>query len=342
MEGTHGGCVSITVKHPGLMTTVQDLGRPMWQHIGVPVGGAMDSSAHRIANLLVGNSAHLAALECTLGGVALQFDTLTLLALTGREIAASLDAMPIPAWHPFLAHAGQLLVLHTGCRTTIAIAGGIDVPVVLDGRGTSLRAGFGGWHGRALRREDVLPTGRPTADGTAIMAHLTARARSVADWSVSPSVRAPYTDTPTVRFITGPEFEQLTDASRNALLGDTFRIAPDSDRMGFRLTGNTLSLTTAREMLSSGVTAGTIQLPPGGAPIILMADRQTTGGYPRLGEVISVDLPLLAQLRPGDSVRFTPVSLAEAQADLRQQEHDLTTAARALQLRFAAATDGAR
>ncbi len=334
--------MSITVRHPGVMTTVQDLGRPMWQHIGVPVGGAMDSRAHRIANLLVGNDDHAAALECTLGGVALQFDAPTLLVLAGRDVTASLDATPVPPWHPAIAQRGQLLVLHTGCRTTIAVAGGFDVPVVLDGRGTCLRAGFGGWSGRTLRRDDAVPIGAPSTTANAIIANLGARHRAIADWSLSPSILAPYSDTPTVRFITGPEFDQLTDTSRKLLLGDTFRIAPDSDRMGFRLTGHTLSLSTPREMLSSGVTAGTMQLPPGGTPIVLMADRQTTGGYPRLGDVISVDLPLLAQLRPGDYVRFAPVSLRDAHATYRQREFDLASAARALHLRFAVGADGAR
>lgn len=314
----------------------------MWQHIGVPVGGAMDSSAHRIANLLVGNDDDAAALECTLGGVALQFGASALVALTGRDISASLDGTTIPAWHPFMARRGGLLVLHTGCRTSIAIAGGIDVPVILDARGTSLLARFGGWQGRALRREDVVPIGAPTARANRMIAHLEAKGRIVADWSASRALMPPYATVPTLRFIAGPEWNLLTDASRAVLVGDTFRIAPESDRMGFRLSGHTLSLATSREMLSSGVTIGTMQLPPGGAPIVLMADRQTTGGYPRLGDVISVDLPLLAQLRPGDSLRFAPTSLEVAQTAYRARDHDLHCADRALALRFAAGADGTR
>jgi antagonist of KipI len=334
--------VSITVRQPGMQSTVQDLGRPMWQHVGVPVGGAMDAAAHRIANLLVGNDEDAAALECALGGVALQFNQSALVALTGRDISASLDGTPIPAWHPFAVQRGELLVLHTGCRTTIAIAGGLDVPVVLDGRGTCLRAAFGGWHGRALQREDVIPIGTPTPLAQRMSTALDARHRIVADWGASPALRPPYASTPTLRFLPGPEYQLLTDPSRDALLRDTFRIAPDSDRMGFRLTGHPLSLVTAREMTSCGVTAGTIQLPPGGAPIVLMADRQTTGGYPRLGDVIAVDLPLLAQLRPGDSLRFAPASLIDAQAAYCAREDNLRHAARALTLRFAAGADGSR
>ncbi len=334
--------MSLTVRQAGIQTTVQDLGRPMWQHIGVPVGGAMDTAAHRIANLLVGNDADAAALECALGGVALQFGHAALVALTGRDISASLDGTPLPAWHAFAAQRGELLVLHAGCRTTIAIAGGIDVPAVLDSRGTSLRAGFGGFHGRALRRDDVLMLRSPTVLADRMRAALDAQHRIVADWGASPSLLPPYSAAPTLRFIEGPEYHLLTDASRILLLGDTFRVAPDSDRMGCRLNGHTLSLVTSREMTSSGVTAGTIQLPPGGAPIVLMADRQTTGGYPRLGDVISVDLPLLAQLRPGDVVRFAPTTIADAQAALRAREADLRRAAHAIALRFADGAAGAR
>lgn len=333
--------MTITVRQAGIQTTVQDLGRPGWQHAGVPVGGAMDQQAHRIANLLVGNDRHTAALECALGGVAVQFATSALVALTGRDITASLDGTPIVAWRAFRLERGALLAVHGGCRTTIAIAGGIDVPVVLDARGTSLRAGFGGWQGRALRRDDVLPLGRPSPIAERIIAHLVSERCTFARWGAGPGLVPSYSAAPRVRIIAGPELSELEPASRALLLSASFRIAPDSDRMGYRLAGHALSLTQPREMLSSGVTAGTIQLPPGGAPIVLMADRQTTGGYPRLGDVMSADLPLLAQLRPGDSVGFDLTSLDEAQRRWRQVERDLTTAQRAIQLRFAAGTDGA-
>ena len=334
--------MTIIVRSAGIQTTVQDLGRPGWQHVGVPVGGAMDEQAHRLANLLVGNERDATALDCALGGVALQFDAPTLIALAGRDITASLDGTPIPAWHAFRAHTGALLVLHTGCRTTIAVAGGLDVPALLDGRGTCLRAGFGGWLGRALRRDDRLPIGTATRSGAAIDADLATRHRAVADWGIGTGLRPRYTAAPTVRMIPGPEYALLAPASRDAFLRDTFRIAPDSDRMGYRLVGPPLALSSQHDMLSSGVTAGTIQLPPGGSPIVLMADRQTTGGYPRLGDVIAVDLPLLAQLRAGDRVGFAPVSLDAAHALLRRREHDLSRASHALQLRFATGAPGAR
>ena len=334
--------MSLVVRQPGIQTTVQDLGRLEWQHIGVPVGGAMDSQAHTIANLLVGNPANATALDCAFGAVALQFEAPALVALAGRDITASLDGTPIPAWHAFRALPGTLLVLHTGCRTTIAVAGGFDVPAVLDGRGTSLRGSFGGWQGRALRKEDRLPIGAPTPFSQRIAAHLDDRHRIVADWSASQSIRPAYRAHPVVRILAGPELALLTDASRETLFRDSFGIAHESDRMGYRLTGPPLALSAHREMLSSGVTAGTIQLPPSGAPIVLMADRQTTGGYPRLGEVITVDLPLVAQLRPGDTVRFLPVSLDLAHTLYRARERYLTGAVRAMQLRFAPGADGSR
>jgi antagonist of KipI len=334
--------MTLRIRQPGMQTSVQDLGRLPWQHAGVPVGGAMDPQAHRIANLLVGNDVGAAALDCAFGGVMVECQAPHVVALTGRDVTASLDGVPIAPWRPVQVPAGSLLVLHTGCRTTIAVAGGIDVPRVLDGRGTCIRAAFGGFHGRALRRDDLLPIGTPTSLGLRIAVALDAARRRVGNWSTSRTLQPPYSATPTLRFIPGPEFAALTDASRATLLRDTFGIAPESDRMGIRLTGHALALTTSREMLSSGVTAGTIQLPPGGAPIVLMADRQTTGGYPRLGDVITVDLPLLAQAHPGDRVRFVPVSLEVAHALYREREADLACAARALQLRFAGGADATR
>ncbi len=334
--------MSLRVLQPGIQTTVQDLGRLATQHLGIPVGGAMDVQAHRVANLLVGNPLDAAALECAFGGLALEFIAPAVVALAGRDIRATLDGTPLPAWHACRIDAGRVLTLHAGCRTTIAIAGGIDVPMVLGSRSTSLRAAFGGWHGRALRKEDLLPVGTPGALAARMLHWLTAVDRHCGDWTVGPPQHPPYSEAATARIIPGPELARLTDASRAALFGDTFRITAESDRMGYRIAGPSLSLTSHADMVSSGVTAGTIQLPPGGAPIVLLADRQTTGGYPRLGDVIAVDLPLLAQLLPGDRVSFAAVSLDQAHALLRRREADLTTAARALALRFAPGADGTR
>ena len=327
---------TVVVRQPGPQTTVQDCGRLPWQHLGVPVGGAMDLRAHRIANLLVGNDDDAAALEAVFGGIALQFPGPALVALAGRDVTASVDGRAVPAWHALQIPRGALLVVHTGVRTTIAIAGGVQVPRILDGRGTSLRGAFGGWQGRALRRDDILPIGRPSELSTRILTQLTDRGRAVAPWGAGPSLRAPYSSAPVLRFIPGPQFSDLDAASQAIFCRDAFTVAADSDRMGVRLAGPLLQLATAREMLSAGVTAGTVQLPPGGAPIVLMADRQTIGGYPRVADVISSDLPLLAQLRPGESVRFVPTTLHDAHALLRTREHDLALAAEGLAHRVGA------
>ncbi len=332
--------MSAIVRQPGVLTTVQDLGRVSWQHIGVPVGGAMDSVAQRLGNALVGNDENAATLECTMGGTAIQFDAPALIALAGRNVTASLDGTPIPAWHAIRVHTDALLAIHTGFRTTLAIAGGVDVPPVLGSRSTCLRAVFGGWHGRALRRDDRLPIAVPTATSVRMMEHLQSRDRTIGDWSIAPSLLPAYSADATVRFIPGPQFDELSDKSRDAFCSHAFRIASESDRMGFRLTGSPLSLREPREMLSTGVTAGTIQLPSGGAPIVLMADRQTTGGYPRIADVISVDIPVLAQLLPGDNLRFTVTTLASAHTAYLAREHSIAQAYRALQLRYTQGING--
>lgn len=324
--------MTIVAVQPGVLTTVQDCGRSAWQHIGVPVGGAMDAMAHRVANLLVGNSDDAAALECTMGGVALRFQQPALVALAGRALRASLDGAEIPAWRAFIVEPGQLLALHSGGRTSIAIAGGLDVPIILGGRGTASRGSFGGFDGRALRRDDVLPIGTPSPLAVVLREDIANRGRRVATWGAGLSLRPHYSQSPTVRLIAGQELPRLTAPSRASCLGGTFTVAGDSDRMGFRLVGPTLSLQTPIDMDSSGVTAGTVQLPPSGAPIVLMADRQTTGGYPRLGTVIAVDLPLLAQLLPGDQLQFTETSLAEAHRLFCERERVLARAREAIRM----------
>jgi antagonist of KipI len=215
------------------------------------------------------------------------------------------------------------------------VSGGIDVPVVFGSRSTYLRAQFGGLEGRALRSGDVLLNGEPSQLSMRIAAALreSGAAAITGRWSVSGSLRPRYTDDPVVRLIPGAHFDLLDDESRDSLSAGTFRISPNSDRMGYRLAGVTLSLRKPVELLSEGVAFGTIQLPPGGEPIVLMADHQTTGGYPRVGEVASIDLPLVAQLKPGDRIRFRLISVEEAHQAYLAQERDLTLARFGIELR---------
>jgi antagonist of KipI len=330
--------VSVRVIAGGLQTTVQDLGRPSSQRQGVPAGGAMDRTALRAGNILVGNDEGAAGLEAALIGPTLAFDRPTLIAITGADLVATVEHEPLPAWHAALVQAGAVLRFGAparGCRAYIALAGGLDVPLLFGSRSTYLRAEFGGLDGRALRAGDALNLGSPSALSREIAASLRATSQvSIARWSIGSTVRPRFADDALVRVIPGAHASALSDQSRDQLFAARFRVSASSDRMGYRLEGPPLSLASPIELLSEAVAFGTIQLPPGGAPIVLMADRQTTGGYPRIGEVASIDLPLVAQLKPGDHVRFRPISLRDAQRLYLAREQELAEARLAIALRF--------
>jgi antagonist of KipI len=336
--------VSVRVVGAGLQTTVQDLGRPTHQREGIPAGGAMDRVALRVANLLVGNDDGAAALEATLIGPTLAFDTSALIAIGGADLDATIDGVPIAPWHPVAVSPGATLRFgkpRVGCRAYVAFAGGVDVPEVFGSRSTYLRASFGGYEGRALRAGDLLSFGQPSAIAERIDATLggktspsgPAPSARVARWSAGFDLRPPYASDAVVRVIGGAHTDMLTAESRAKFHSATFRVSASSDRMGYRLEGQTLALRQKLELLSEGVAFGTVQLPPDGAPIVLMADRQTTGGYPRIGEVASVDLPIVAQLKPGDGLRFRPVEIDDAQRLHLAREQDLAQARAAISLR---------
>jgi antagonist of KipI len=324
--------VSLRIVSGGLQTTIQDLGRRGHQRIGVPVGGAMDQLALRIGNLLVGNTDDDAAIEASLIGPTMTVgDAGALVAITGADLDATIDGVPAARWRPIHLPAGATLRFghsQLGCRAYIAIAGGIEVPRIFGSHSTYLRARFGGHEGRALRAGDALAIGQPSATASAIRRSipLVDGRATAARWSIAASLRPPYSDAPTVRLIAGAHAGALTDESHEQLFNAPFRVSSASDRMGYRLEGAALALRAPMELLSEGVAFGSVQLPPGGAPIVLMADRQTAGGYPRVGEVASVDLPLIGQLRPGDHLRFRSISLDEAQRLYLAQEQELAQA----------------
>lgn len=329
------------VLHPGQLATVQDGGRVGHQAEGIPVSGAMDRLSLRVANLLVGNDDEAAGLECTLVGPTLRFDEHTLIALGGADLGVTAGGVPLPLWRPISIPAGTTVNAASavrGCRGYVAIAGGIDVPEVLGSRSTYLRASFGGFEGRALRRGDRLPLGTPTELGRRISDEMTRdRGRdrvTVARWGASASLIPFHSTSSGVRLIEGEHMRLLTTDSVERLWSTDFRVATQSDRMGYRLENGGLPLTLSepRELLSEAVAFGTVQLPPGGNPIVLMADRQTTGGYPRIGEVASVDLALVAQLKPGDRLRFRPISLDEAQRLYLAREDNIRQARAAIAL----------
>lgn len=313
------------VVRPGLLTTVQDTGRYGHQRDGVTVGGAMDVMALRVANLLVGNPEGAAALELTLMGPTLEFTHGRLIAICGGRMSPVIAGKPVPEGRPVLVRAGAILSFGQntlGAHACIAIAGGIDVPVVLGSRGTHLRARFGGLNGRTLAAGDTIPVG-PASEASVRIAGVLAASPEVfvpTEWSVSAAALPRYTANPTIRVTRGTHFGRFDESSRNAFCSRPFRVTPQSDRMGYRLDGPRLALEAPLEPISEPVCAGTVQVPPEGQPIVLMADRQTTGGYPRIAQVITVDLPLIAQTKAGETLTFSEVSLDEAQRLYAERE----------------------
>ena len=328
----------IRVIRPGPFTAIQDNGRSGFQRWGIAVGGALDSESYRLANLLVGNDPGAAALEMTLVGASLEFEEPVLIALCGAELHASVKGVPVPLMRPVLLRSGALLEcgpMTRGCRTYLAVAGGFDVPLVLGSRSTYLRARLGGLEGRALRLGDRLGVGHMSPRSVEIRDSLLPEL--VNSPAASPSWRLPSmlpaTASPILlRTMTGSEFDLLTADSQVELFEAQYEVTVKSDRMGYRLAGPALSLASDKQFLSEGVTAGTIQVPPDGQPIALMADCATTGGYAKVAHIASVDLPLLAQARPGDKVRLERVTIEEAQRALRQKENAIQRIALALTL----------
>jgi antagonist of KipI len=330
--------MSLRIIRPGLLTTVQDLGRPGYQHLGVVVSGAMDALALRVANLLVGNAQGAGGLEITLLGPTIHFESDQLIALTGADLSPTLNGQPASMHRPIAVRAGTLLAFgaaRAGSRAYLAVAGGLAVPLVLGSRSTYLRAGLGGWHGRALRAGDELPVGDSTTIGQQLRELLAPtaapRAWAAARWTPGPTLCPTPRLKSLIRAMRGPEYEQFAPATQQAFWHKPFTITPAADRMGYRLFGPELRRETTAELLSSAVTFGTVQVPPGGQPIVLLGDAQTTGGYPRLAQVITADFGALAQAAPGQQLQFQEVSLAEAQALYLAQERRLRTLRRAIE-----------
>ncbi|WCR29973.1 biotin-dependent carboxyltransferase family protein [Paenibacillus thiaminolyticus] len=309
------------VEAAGLLTTVQDSGRVGFQKYGVLASGAMDTVALRLANLLAGNQEGAAALEITLLGPKLVFDKAAVIALAGGNLSPAVDGVSLPLWRQVYIPAGKTLTFGravSGCRIYLAVAGGIHVPEVMGSRSTYLRAGMGGFCGRALQAGDVLETGAST-----LWRGMASDEAVVLPWGASHELRPAYLDDPVLRVVRGPEYYRFDEESRRKLWTERFRVTPQSDRMGYRVEGEPLALAEPLDMVSSAVGAGTIQVPPEGNPIVLLADRQTAGGYPRIAHVISVDLPLIAQVKPGGQIRFEEVSLEEAQELYVMREHSI-------------------
>ena len=299
--------MSLLVIRPGMLTTIQDLGRWGYQGSGVPVAGPMDSYSHRLANQLVGNDSDAAALEITLIGPELEASEPTTCVAQGARFDATLNGEPVDINQPFVVPSGHRLrfgARRSGARATLAVAGGLDVPAELDSRSTSIVSGMGPFNGRPLQANDRLLVGRHTR----VPAVSNGRALQMPEGGAR------------LRVIRGPHDGMFTAAAIDTLFNSRFTITPQSNRMGYRLSGPSMVHASGAEILSDATPIGSLQLPASGQPILLMADRQTTGGYPKIATVITADLPLAGQLAPGDWVEFAECSLAEAIARLREQE----------------------
>jgi antagonist of KipI len=295
--------MEVSVIRAGMLTTVQDLGRRGHLSEGVPFGGAADPFALRVANLLVGNAEDAPALEVTLTGPELEFPEAAWLAVCGARFDG------VPSWRPVRVEAGGRLKFGKrvqGCRAYVSICGGFFAERVMGGKGTFLAAGIGGFKGRSLRDGDVIRS-------------VPSELRPTGHWSLDERMFPRYSREPTVRAMPGAHAGEFGDGLYSARFGVTAR----SNRMGIRLDGPKLERAAGEDLVSTAVAPGTIQVPPDGNPIVLMSDAQTLGGYPRLAHVATVDLPLLAQLAPGDGVRFTRTTVAEAHALLQAWERGL-------------------
>ncbi len=323
---------AIEVVKPGMLSTLQDLGRRGQQHLGIVPGGAMDTVAHRLANALVGNSQDEATLEITMIGPELVVHQDLLVALCGARFAALADGAPLPLDRPVLLSAGTRLQVRQalcGARAYLAVAGGFQVAPVLASRSTYLPANFGGLKGRALVAGDGMDV-HPQASEWSRERH--ARI-GVARWS-APPMTLPERQPIVVHALRGAHVDWFDSASQQAVFEAAWRVSPESNRIGFRLMGPDLKRERAGDIISGPTCLGTVQVPAAGQPIVLMADHQTTGGYPKILEVASADASALAQLAPGGVLRFAPLSLEEALTLRRRANAALATKLAAIQARF--------
>jgi len=301
--------MTIRVAHPGLFTTVQDLGRYGHTHLGISPGGAADSLSFRIANLLVGNNENVPALEMTLLGATLEFEESAVIAIAGADCDCNTGSVQVPPNKAFALAAGSVLQcgsMTRGARCYLSIQGGFDVPLVMGSASTFVPGHFGGFRGRRLQKGDELEVQQHDP-----LPVRSLRARSL-DWLRAHGA---------LRVTKGPQQDWSGPDAFEKLFSTPYIVSEQSDRTGLRLQGEALRLREPSELLTDGIPLGAIQVPQDGQPIILFVDQQTTGGYPKIASVIAADIHWLGQLRPRDEVRLVEVSIPEAIQTLREQEH---------------------
>ncbi|MDW7675304.1 MAG: biotin-dependent carboxyltransferase family protein, partial [Bacillota bacterium] len=305
---------SVRVFEPGPLTTIQDKGRRRFQRFGMPVAGAMDLFSYRVANLLVGNDEGAAVIEFTLQGPKLEFLEDSIIAVTGAEVVPLLDNQPMPLWQSVFVGKGSIVSFQpfkSGLRGYLAISGGIKIPQVMGSTATYLRAQIGGLEGRKIIAGDIIPV----EEALAKEAIKDGRYRRLPN-NLIPA----YKNTEEIMVTLGPQDDMFKDESIKTFLTSEYQITVQSDRMGYRLKGPNIEHLDKADIISDGIPPGAIQVPGDGQPIILLADRQTVGGYTKIATVISTDLNKLAQLTPGSKVTFKAVTLDEAYEALEAQE----------------------
>ena len=302
--------MGIIIESPGLLTTVQDEGRFGYAQFGVTPSGPMDTESFQIANLLVGNPPGESALEATVLGPTFRTTEDIILAIAGADMSPTLNGMPIPMHRAIAVPAGsevKLQAAKNGTRTYIAFRGGLDVPSVMGSRATNLQNHIGGLEGRKLTKGDEIPLGQaadrlPNLPHRAASHHIRRRRENI------------------IRVLLGPQEDCFTEEGLAAFLGTPYTVSKEFDRMGCRLEGTPIRHKTDGNIISDGIVNGAIQVPTTGQPIIMLAERQATGGYTKIATVISADLPVIGQCCPGDIIRFQAVSIEEAHDLLRQRQ----------------------
>ncbi len=306
----------IKIIKPGLLTTVQDLGRSGYQQYGVTVSGVMDNVSARLANILVGNDEGEGLLEVTMLGPEIELLEDMVVAITGGDLLPMLNGNAVAMGRSFLAKSGDKLAFRgvkNGCRSYVAFSGGIQVPILMGSKATFTRGSIGGHEGRALKTGDILTIGNP---GKPL--NLLTGKELRESWYE-------YNQTIELKVVLGPQADAFTEAGVKTFFSNAYAVTNECDRMGYRLEGEKIEHKKGGDIISDGIAMGAIQIPSHGQPIIMMADRQTTGGYTKIGNVVTVDLPKVAQAKPGDKIVFKEVALEEAHRLLRELENKIET-----------------
>jgi len=302
--------MGIKILKGGLLTTIQDAGRRGYQRFGMAVSGSVDVHSYIYGNILVGNEPTEAVIEATLMGPTIEFDSPSVIAITGANLTPRINGAPAQMYKALKVAKGDVLSfghVQSGCRAYVAFAGGLDIEEIMGSRSTYIKAGLGGHHGRNLQDGDCVAFRKENACP-----------KNIGIREMDPPVN--WTGTYTVRVVLGPEEDKFTDRGINTFLSSEYKVTPASDRMGVRLEGEPIEHVGDANIISNGIPFGAIQVPDSGMPIIMLSDRQTVGGYTKIGTIINIDMPMIAQCKPGDKVKFKTIDIYEAQNLFVQQK----------------------